>query len=146
MDDSLIINGPIVIAEDDGDDRELFMEAVHACSPAVAIRFFENGMPALDYLRTTTEKPFIILCDVNMPVMDGLTFREEIQTDEFIRRKSIPFVFVSTDASALAVERAYDLTVQGFFKKPSSFDGLCEMIRLVLTYWDWCKHPNTVKR
>jgi len=134
--------GPIVLVEDDSDDQELVADALKAAGVSNELRLFRNGKEAKDYLLTTQERPLIIICDINMPVKDGFQLREEIQADEFLRRKSIPFVFLSTDASPHAVERAYDLTVQGFFKKPSSFSGFQEMLGLVIDYWCTCKHVN----
>jgi CheY-like chemotaxis protein len=136
--------GPIVLAEDDIDDREIITESLRASGFSNDLRLFENGRELLDYLRVTTEKPLIILCDINMPVMNGFQLRHEIQSDEALRRKSIPFIFLSTDASPAAVEMAYELTVQGFFKKPSSFDQFRNVLKLILDYWCTCKHVNSL--
>lgn len=135
-------SGPIVIAEDDSDDQELISDALRVSKIENELRIFRNGKELYDYLCVTKEKPLIILCDINMPVMDGFQLREAIQRDEFLRRKSIPFVFLSTDASPKAVERAYDLNVQGFFKKPNSFDSFRDMLKLCIDYWCLCKHVN----
>lgn len=136
--------GPIVLAEDDSDDQELLADALRAANITNELRIFPNGKELYDYLCVTAEKPLIILCDINMPVMDGFQLREAIQSDHYLRRKSIPFLFLSTDASPRAVERAYELTVQGFFKKPNSFDGFREMLKLIVDYWCTCKHVNAV--
>lgn len=98
----------------------------------------------LDYLRTTVEKPFIIFCDINMPMMSGLQLRQVIYNDEFLRQKSIPFVFFTTAASEEQVREAYNLTVQGFFLKPPSFEEIRKLFRLIIEYWDMCRHPNAV--
>jgi CheY-like chemotaxis protein len=134
--------GPIVLVEDDSDDQELIADALKASRVSNELRLFRNGKEAKDYLLTTQEKPLIIICDINMPVKDGFQLREEIQSDEFLRMKSIPFIFLSTDASPAAVRRAYELTVQGFFKKPSSFGGFQDMLKLMIDYWCMCKHVN----
>jgi len=135
--------GPIVIVEDDHDDQELIAESLRDLGGEHELRIFPNGKEALDYLCTTSEQPFIIICDINMPVMDGFQFRQSIQSDEYLRRKSIPFVFLSTDASPFAVIKAYDLTVQGFFKKPTSFDVLRDTLKMMMDYWSTCKHVNS---
>jgi len=135
--------GPIVLVEDDTDDQELIAEVLGDIEVQNELRLFFNGKDALEYLKTTTEQPFIIICDINMPVMDGFQFRHAIQVDDYLRSKSIPFVFLSTDASHPAVVRAYDLSVQGFFKKATSFDGLRSMLKLTIDYWATCKHVNS---
>jgi CheY-like chemotaxis protein len=78
---------------------------------------------------------------MNMPRMSGLELRRRINEDEILRRKSIPFVFFTTAASKQQVEEAYDLTVQGFFIKEPSFIETQRTFKLILEYWDKCKHP-----
>lgn len=97
----------------------------------------------LQFLRTTHEKPFLILCDINMPVMNGLELRRKIDEDDFLRRKSIPFVFFTTYAVPQEVSQAYELTVQGFFEKGNNLKQLTDTLRLILEYWTVCRHPNS---
>jgi CheY-like chemotaxis protein len=134
--------GPIVIVEDDTDDQEIYTEAIKAIGIPNEMRFFTGAEGALEYLLTTKEQPFIILSDINMPVMNGLQFKESIQKDDFLRNKGIPFVFISTNASPGAVRKAHELSVQGYFQKPSSMDETKSMLRLMFGYWELCKHIN----
>ena len=137
-----MINGPILFVEDDADDQFIYEEICHRLGVANHVKFFHSGDEALNYLRSTTDKPFIIFCDINMPEMDGLKLRKEINDDENLRRKSIPFVFLSTAATPSQVYIAYDLTVQGFFVKEPKFADTQSTIQMVLEYWKKCYHPN----
>src|SRR3954470_18208468 len=112
--------GPIILIEDDVDDQELISEAIRSLAYQNEIKSFDNGQEALEYLATTSDKPFLIFCDVNMPVMNGLELRKHINDDEYLRNKSIPFVFLSTSDDKDPVRKAYALASQGFFKKPNS--------------------------
>lgn len=134
--------GPIIIVEDDEDDRFILSEVCHNLEVANEIKFFVHGQHVLNYLRVTTDKPFIILCDINMPEMSGLELRQLINDEEQLRQKSIPFVFFSTAATIEQVKRAYELTVQGFFIKEGTFSGTESTIKLILDYWAKCRHPN----
>lgn len=134
--------GPYVVVEDDEDDQFLIGEALKALQLPNEVRYFPNGQVALEYLKTTPEQPFLILCDVNMPLMNGLEFRQCINQDEYLRRKSIPFVFLTTSASVDDIETAYEQSVQGFFKKASRYTDLQEQIRLIVMYWQSCLHLN----
>jgi CheY-like chemotaxis protein len=139
---SAMKSGPILLADDDADDR-LFVESVcQSLHYKNAIVQFENGQQLLDYLLVTKEKPFLILCDINMPMMNGLEVRRKIEEHEFLRRKSIPFVFFSTNAVKREVEIAFELTVQGFFEKGSTLQQLTDRLRIILEYWMVCHHPN----
>lgn len=134
--------GPIIIVEDDLDDQELYTDIIGELGIPNLIRFFDNGNPALEYLLTTAEQPFLILCDVNMPQMNGLEFKEKIQQDNYLREKGIPFVFISTNASPEAVRKAHVLSVQGYFEKPFSFSEFKGMLRVLFEYWEQCRHIN----
>ena len=136
------LKGPYVVVEDDEDDQFLIGEALKAVQLSNEVRYFSNGQVALDYLKTTPEQPSLILCDVNMPLMNGLEFRQRINQDEHLRKKSIPFVFLTTSSSVDAIETAYQHSVQGFFKKASRYADLEEQIRLIVMYWQGCLHPN----
>ena len=107
-------SGPIIIVEDDPEDQEVIADVLQLNGVTNELRFFIHGKEALDYLLTTAERPFLIICDINMPVMNGLELRAEINKSEYLVRKSIPFIFYTTHAEKHAVEQAYHLLVQGF--------------------------------
>jgi CheY-like chemotaxis protein len=134
--------GPILIVDDDNDDQEIYADAIKEIGIPNEIRFFASGQEALDYLLLTGEQPFIILSDVNMPLMNGIQFKEKIQQDNYLREKSIPFVFISTNASALIVRQAHNLSVQGYFEKPDRMENVKNMLRKLFDYWELCKHIN----
>jgi CheY-like chemotaxis protein len=138
----LSITGPIVCIEDD-DDQQLISVALKQLQVANELCFFTNGETALDYLKTTAKKPFLILCNINLPLMNGVELRKQLNGNESLRRKSIPFLLVSTSADPRLVQTAYDETVQGYFKKPETFLGLKKQLELMLAYWTECIHPNS---
>lgn len=83
-----------------------------------------NGKEALDYLRSPSEMPALILLDVMMPVMDGVTFREEQRKDQ--RLSGIPVVVMTacTDLKDLALK----MDVRNILKKPVSVDALLDAV------------------
>lgn len=138
----MYLKGPIIIVEDDLEDREILQEIFMELQITNELKFFNDGVDVLHYLRTTPQKPFVILTDVNMPGINGLELREEIMKDEQLRRKSIPFVFLSTSDGSSIINRVYDLQVQGYFQKQTSFPEIKKQIKLIVEYWSTCKHPN----
>lgn len=135
-------NYPIVIIDDDLDDRDLLGELATELRPDHELRYFVNGVEALKYLETTSETPFIILCDVNMPKMNGIELLEQIFKTPFLREKSIPFIFLSTSADKRYVSKAYEFCANGFFQKPSEINQLRSMLKLTLDFWAKCLHPR----
>ncbi len=139
-------NGTIILVDDDRDDQELLMNVFESLGIPNEVLIFENGHEALLFLKQTPSQPFIIICDVNMPIMNGLELRRQINSNEFLRRKSIPFIFLSTSGDINAVIEAYELDVQGFFVKERYFEGIQEQIKQIVEYWKKCKHPNSDKQ
>lgn len=137
------LKGPIISVEDDEDDQYLIGEAIRQLNLPNPLHFFPNGQAALHYLRTTVEQPFLILCDINMPIMNGLELRKEINENEYLRTKSIPFVYFTTAANSQLIKEAYDSMVQGFYKKSIDYAGLNQQLRLIIEYWQNCLHPNS---
>ncbi|MEZ0487328.1 response regulator [Fibrella aquatica] len=133
---------PIILIEDDEDDQFLLHRLLKELDVQNNIRYFANGQQALDYLTVTDEQPFIILCDMNMPVMSGLELRLRIDEDDALRKKAIPFIFLTTDASQQLVKGAYEATIQGFFKKEGGYSEAKEQLRWIIGYWSHCIHPN----
>jgi CheY-like chemotaxis protein len=138
------VKGPIILVDDDREDREITHEAIKKLDLPNKVICFPNGKEALDYLKTTTDNPFIIFSDIDMPVLNGLQFRNEINKNERLRKKSIPFVFLTSTVTKSTVDLAYELTVQGFFTKLHSFEELQAQLSLVLEYWKTARHPNSI--
>lgn len=137
---------PIIIVDDDTDDHFIFREISQRLSLDNELIFLRNGLEALEFLKTTDTRPFIIFCDMNMPNMDGLALRREVSQDEHLRKKCIPFVFFTTAASTHQIREAYELSVQGFFLKESSFIDTENTFKIIFDYWGKCKHPNSANR
>lgn len=138
----MALQGPIILIEDDPNDIEVITAAVTELGYLNAVRPFTDAQEALDYLRTTDKKPFVILCDIRMPRTNGLAFRKAILDDDYLRKKSIPFVFFTAAVSMEIINEAYDMEVQGFYEKATSYAGVKEQLSCILVYWAHCLHPN----
>ena len=136
--------GPILLIEDDEDDQLLISQAIKSLDITNLIQVFHNGQEALDYLETTQQQPFLILCDINMPRLNGLELRAIINQSEHLRHKAIPFVFLTTTANPETVRVAYDESVQGFYQKATTQAGLKRQLGLIVEYWQTCLHPNSL--
>lgn len=132
---------PVFIVDADLDDHELIKEIWKELKVNNKLCFFENGNKLLSYLKDDPVVPLFVLCDVNIPVIDGFQLRELILKDSKINYKSIPFIYWSNKASELQIRKAYDLGVQGFFIKESHFEGLKSSIRNIIEYWKTSKQP-----
>lgn len=73
-----------------------------------------NGAEALAVLGKETVD--LILCDINMPVMDGLEFVKQLATVE--SAKGIPVVMITTEGSENHVVQALSAGARGYIRKP----------------------------
>jgi CheY-like chemotaxis protein len=124
-------SGPVIIVEDDAEDNELILLAFKSIGVTNEIIFFRNGEKALDYLLGTSRNPFIILCDINMPGMDGFELREAINENDYLKKKAVPFIFLSTSERMSDVDKAYRSTIQGYFTKPDTLAGLTNDLKTI---------------
>lgn len=135
--------GQIIILEDDADDRIFFESVVRDLEITNELVWFDNADDGYDYLMETTKSIFMIFSDVNLPGKNGLEFKLKIDTTPKLRKKSIPFVFYSTQTTQRDINDAYlNMTVQGFFKKGIDYEESKILLKTIFDYWRLSKHPN----
>lgn len=131
----------ILMAEDDADDRLLAQEAMQESRVLNELRFVEDGVQLLNYLRgeggfsdrALHPMPGLILLDLNMPKMDGREALAEIKADNKLRR--IPVVILTTSKADEDMVKGYDLGAASYITKPVTFDALVELMRTLGKYW-----------
>jgi CheY-like chemotaxis protein len=132
----------IVIIDDDIDDLDTLQDVVKSLDIKNETVAFNKSIEALAYLQQTPHQSLLILCDVNMPMMNGFELRACIHKDEKLKLKLIPFIFMSTSYLPADILKAYELSVQGYFKKPDTFDELKELLQTIIAYWDKSYRPS----
>jgi CheY-like chemotaxis protein len=135
-------SGPIIVIEDDVDDRDLLKMVFDELGHANQVRFFEDGEAALEFMQDDAVFPFLILSDINMPKLDGFKLKEMVQTNDDLSKKCIPYLFFTTAVNQRAVFDAYTMSAQGFFLKPDSYETLRLTIKTIIDYWKLCYSPN----
>ncbi|MGZ5190789.1 MAG: response regulator, partial [Flavisolibacter sp.] len=79
-----------IVIDADNDDQELLQEVMNERKVPNVLRFFDSCRKGLDYLITTIEKPFLIISDINLPIMNGIEFKLAINKNELLRKKTSP--------------------------------------------------------
>jgi two-component system, chemotaxis family, chemotaxis protein CheY len=72
----------------------------------------------------------LILCDINMPVMDGREFVQQLQAMDAAKRA--PLVMITTEGSESHVVQALSLGAKGYIRKPFTPDQVKEHVIPVL--------------
>ena len=132
---------PILMAEDDEDDRLLAQDAFVESKLSNPVFFVHDGEELLDYLYNrgryaSKEKfplPGLILLDLNMPRKDGREALKEIKSDAKLRQ--IPIIVLTTSKEEEDIVRSYSLGVSSFITKPVTFEQLVEVIQCIGQYW-----------
>ena len=130
-----------LMADDDPEDQELVAKAFMSAGVYEDLRFVNDGVELLDYLRregtyeaeTEAPRPDLILLDLNMPRLDGHGALREIKNDENLA--NIPVIVFTTSTSQKDVDGSYRRGAQSYVVKPFSFAELVRKIQNICTYW-----------
>lgn len=138
--------GPVIIIEDDEDDRFILTEVFKKLNYPNKIIFFTDGEKALEFLTHVDTIPFLVLSDINMPKLDGFALRNKLKLDSNLALKCIPYLLFSTALNQQMVIDAYSASVQGFFVKGRSVEELEKTITVIMEYWLKCAAPNNFQK
>ena len=118
----------ILVVDDEPDVAELFRQRFRreARQGTYAMHFAGSGEEALERLADGIEPTLIvILSDINMPGMDGLTLLREIKE----RRPDLPIMMVTAYGDDERRRRASELGAAEFITKPVDFEHLKTQLR-----------------
>lgn len=134
----------IYLADDDEDDRELFVDALREVDPTVILTQAEDGMQLMDILSTIRDPiPEVLFLDINMPGKGGFECLEEIRKQQG-SLKEINIIILSTSNDPDDIERALELGATFYAVKPNRFDVLKSFVKEVLQI-DWKMTRETKK-
>lgn len=87
-----------------------------------------NGAEALTLLQEN--KVDLMLCDINMPVMDGLEFIKQLAGVD--NAKGVPVIMITTEGSEGHVVQALSCGARGYIRKPFTPDQVKAQVIPVL--------------
>ena len=118
--------------EDEDGAAFLFRSAVREAGLSAIVFRVSNGEEALEFLRRSgpyanAERPQLMVLDLNLPKIDGLSVLRRISSDESLR--TIPVVVISTSARPADKEKAFSLGARDYIVKPDTFEKLTEQVK-----------------
>jgi PAS domain S-box-containing protein len=118
--------GPLILL---AEDNEANVQTVGGYfeDKGYAMHYAPNGLVAVKLAREL--HPALILMDIQMPVMDGLTAIREIRADPAI--KNIPIVALTALAMPGDRERCLAAGATDYMSKPVNLKALVELVKLV---------------
>lgn len=118
--------GTILYVEDNVDNRTLIRRIL--LSEDYGLLEATDAHHALEVLKTN--KPDLILMDINMPDMDGYTLTAKIRTMPGFER--IPILALTANVMRGDKEKTLEAGCDGYIQKPIDFDELLQEIEKFL--------------
>lgn len=110
--DTQRITKPGILIVDD--DRTVIMALHKALSPIATVRFADSGRGALQLIQDKT--PALILLDMNLPDMTGLTLCSELKA--IAETADVPVLFITSQTDLSVEEKVFDVGAADFIVKP----------------------------
>ena len=118
-------NMRVLIVDDSSVMRKIVERSLRQAGlPIAQVLEAGNGAEALAVLQQG--KVDLILCDINMPVMDGLEFVKQLSSVENAR--GVPVVMITTEGSEGHVMQALSAGARGYVRKPFTPDQIKEHV------------------
>lgn len=130
----------LLLVDDNEDDVLMVRSVLSALDARHALDAASSAPEALDYLRGTGKysgkrppPPDLLLLDINMPGMDGLTMLKELKADPALRK--VPVIMLSTSDSPQDIRKCYDSGAASYLTKPGTAEDFKEILGSLLSYW-----------
>jgi CheY-like chemotaxis protein len=109
---------------------------------------FTNGTDALNFLlgadssgEASAKKHLLVLLDLNLPDMTGVTILEKIKAN--VHTKRSPVVVLTTTDDAREIQRCYDLGANVYITKPVDYENFANAIRQLGLFLSVMQVPET---
>ncbi len=121
----------IMIIDDEPFMRKLIIRVLNEIG-IFNIEEANNGAEGLNQLATATERPTLIICDLEMPGIDGFEFVRKLRAAKDEQFKNLPVLIVTGHAEPESVRSAVDAGIHGYLVKPISRQALESRIATAL--------------
>ncbi len=134
----------VLLADDDEDDRNFFLDALNELKINTVINVVKDGKELINHLtQTENSLPHVLFLDINMPYKTGIDCLNEIKKID--RLKDIAIAIYSTSGSEKDIEETFIRGANVYIKKPSSFSLLKKVLSQVITI-NWQYHTSGLNR
>ncbi|WP_255363771.1 response regulator [Actinoplanes sp. TFC3] len=125
----------ILVVDDDDADVLMIEEALSGSEGAINMHRVADGRQALDYLHDpgVSQRPDLILLDLNMPRMGGLAALAEIKDDPEL--VAIPVVVLTTSEASPDVQASYQRHASAFVTKPMGLEEFEEAVQKISRFY-----------
>jgi two-component system response regulator len=137
----------ILLIEDNEHEAKLAIHNLKKHNLAHHLTHIKDGELAADFIfatgkyadRNISNKPKVILLDINLPKINGLEILRMIRTDE--RTRTIPVVILTSSRETSDVAKGYELGSNSYMVKPIEFEAFSSTITELGLYWTLFNEP-----
>jgi CheY-like chemotaxis protein len=124
----------VYLVDDDIDDLEFVQEALFENSYKGPVNTVPNGKVLMDLLtkEDETQKPDVILLDLNMPLKNGFQALEEIRNNPSL--KNIPVIILTASSKKEDEIKCFELGCNLFCTKPNNLHEYNSIVKIVKSF------------
>jgi two-component system response regulator len=136
---------PILLVDDNPDDRDLTIMALRESNVANAIEVARDGEEALRYFADPARPlPALVLLDLKLPKIMGLEVLRRLRADT--RTRTVPVVVLTSSREERDRHASYTNGVNAYVQKPVDFDAFAEAVRHLGLFWLVINEPPPLGR
>jgi len=136
---------PILLVDDNPDDRDLTIMALRESNVANAIEIARDGEEALRYFEDPAHPlPALVLLDLKLPKIMGLEVLKRLRADA--RTRTVPVVVLTSSREERDRHASYANGVNAYVQKPVDFDAFAEAVRHLGLFWLVINEPPPLNR
>lgn len=90
----------------------------------------EDGLDGLEKLYSAKDRIDLVICDVNMPRMDGFTFIRTVREQDVYR--DLPIVVLSTEGQEKDIQAGLNLGANLYLVKPAQPEKMVKNVKMLL--------------
>ncbi|TGN07918.1 PAS domain-containing hybrid sensor histidine kinase/response regulator [Leptospira ilyithenensis] len=125
------LSGPkILLVEDNLINRKLMKKFLSQWYPNACLIEAEDGQAAVTQFQS--KRPDLVLMDIQMPVMDGLTATKMIRESENSNERTVPIIALTAGALVEEKDKCFSVGMNDFLTKPVDTKALKEILQKYL--------------
>jgi CheY-like chemotaxis protein len=114
----------VLVIEDDEDARQVLAEVLEfARATVTACRDAYAGLERLD-----EHRPDVIICDLALPRMDGLSFLRALRAHPDARTRRTPLIAVTAYYELYSPNELRSMGCEAYMAKPLGLDRICKAV------------------
>ena len=134
------MNARIVLLVEDNPSDVALTRRAFAKAGIEGLETVEDGKEALDFLfcegahaGRAPVQPALVLLDLNLPRLDGLTVLRRMRADP--RTRHTPVVVLTSSVEQQDVAGSYGLGTNSYIRKPVEFERFANVVEAIGNYW-----------